>query len=60
MRADKTILSKPRKGVKQMKALHSITLILLFIGGLNWLLVAFGWDLVEMVFIAGSTLTMIV
>jgi len=25
--------------------LHSIAFILLIIGGLNWLLVAFGWDL---------------
>lgn len=37
-----------------------IAFILLVIGGLNWLLVAFGWNLVEMIFGAGSVLTMIV
>lgn len=30
-----------------MKALHMVTWILLVIGGLNWLLVAFDWNLVE-------------
>ena len=30
-----------------MKYLHSIAFILLLIGGLNWLLVAFGWNLVN-------------
>ena len=32
-----------------MKSLHMVTFILLVIGGLNWLLVAFGWNLVEMI-----------
>jgi len=43
-----------------MKAIHIIAFILLVIGGLNWLLVAFGWNLVEMVFGSGSTLTMLI
>ncbi len=33
-----------------MKALHMIAFILLVIGGLNWLLVAFGWNLVSAIF----------
>jgi len=33
-----------------MKALHKIAFILLIIGGLNWLLVAFGWNLVGAIF----------
>ena len=36
-----------------MKALHTIAFILLIIGGLNWLLVAFGWNLVSMIFGTG-------
>jgi len=28
-----------------MKSLHSVTFILLVIGGLNWLLVVLGWDI---------------
>ncbi len=43
-----------------MKALHMVTFILLAVGGLNWLLVAFGWNLVDAIFGAGSTLSMIV
>jgi uncharacterized membrane protein YuzA (DUF378 family) len=43
-----------------MKTLHIIAFILLVIGGLNWLLVAFGWNLVEAIFGMGSTLTMII
>lgn len=30
-----------------MKALHAIAFILVIIGGLNWLLFAFGWDVVR-------------
>lgn len=37
-----------------MKALHMIAFILLVIGGLNWLLVAFGWNLVSAIFGLGS------
>ncbi len=33
-----------------MKALHIIAFILLVIGGLNWLLVAFGYNVVEWIF----------
>lgn len=37
-----------------------IAFILLVIGGLNWLLFAFGWNLVSTIFGAGSTLSMII
>ncbi len=40
--------------------LHKIAFILLVIGGLNWLLVAFGYNLVEAIFGAGSILTMVI
>jgi uncharacterized membrane protein YuzA (DUF378 family) len=43
-----------------MKALHSVSFVLLVIGGLNWLLVGFGWNLVDAIFSAGSTLSKIV
>jgi uncharacterized membrane protein YuzA (DUF378 family) len=43
-----------------MKALHIIAFILLVIGGLNWLLFAFGWNLVSTIFGAGSTLSDII
>jgi uncharacterized membrane protein YuzA (DUF378 family) len=43
-----------------MKILHMVAFILLVVGGLNWLLVAFGWNLVDMIFGAGSTLSMII
>lgn len=33
-----------------MKGLHIIAFILLIVGGLNWLLVAFGWNIVEVIF----------
>jgi uncharacterized membrane protein YuzA (DUF378 family) len=39
-----------------MKAVHIIAFILLVIGGLNWLLFAFGWNLVSTIFGAGSML----
>jgi len=42
-----------------MKALHIIAFILLVIGGLNWLFVAFGWNLVSAIFGMG-TITMII
>jgi uncharacterized membrane protein YuzA (DUF378 family) len=38
-----------------MKSLHGISFVLLVIGGLNWLLVGFGWNLVDAIFGAGST-----
>jgi uncharacterized membrane protein YuzA (DUF378 family) len=37
-----------------MKVVHIIAFILLVIGGLNWLLFAFGWNLVSAIFVAGS------
>ena len=43
-----------------MKALHMVSFILLIVGGLNWLLVAFHWNLVDAIFGAGSTLSMII
>lgn len=33
-----------------MKSLHIVAFILLVIGGLNWLLVAFNYNLVNMIF----------
>ena len=43
-----------------MKIIHKVAFILLVIGGLNWLLVAFGWNLVDAIFHAGSTIAKIV
>lgn len=43
-----------------MKALHMIAFILLVIGGLNWLLVGFGFNLVDSVFGVGSMLSKII
>lgn len=43
-----------------MKALHMIAFILLIIGGLNWLLVAFNWNLVDAIFGAGGTIGKII
>ncbi len=43
-----------------MKALHNVSFVLLVIGGLNWLLEGFGWNLVEALLGAGTTLTKIV
>jgi uncharacterized protein len=37
-----------------MKAIHMIAFVLLVIGGLNWLLVALGWNLVTMIFGMGT------
>lgn len=42
-----------------MKTVHIVAFILLIIGGLNWLLVAFGWNLVAAIFGMG-TLTNII
>jgi hypothetical protein len=42
-----------------MKAIHMIAFILLIIGGLNWLLVAFGYNLVTMIFGMGTLTTII-
>lgn len=43
-----------------MKILHYVTFGLLVVGGLNWLAVAFNYNLVDMVLGAGSTLSMVV
>ncbi len=43
-----------------MKSLHIVTFILLAVGGLNWLLVAFGYNLVSMIFGSGTTLERLV
>lgn len=43
-----------------MKALHMIAWILVIIGGLNWLLTAFNYNLVDMIFGAGSMIAKIV
>ena len=43
-----------------MKSLHMVTYILLVIGGVNWLLHAFNYNLVDMIFGAGSTIAMII
>jgi len=42
-----------------MKALHIVAFILLVIGGLNWLFVAFSYNLVSIVFGTG-TIAMII
>lgn len=43
-----------------MKVLHKVSFVLLVIGGLNWLLVGFNWNLVDYLFGAGSTLSKVV
>ncbi|OHA15407.1 MAG: hypothetical protein A3H57_03385 [Candidatus Taylorbacteria bacterium RIFCSPLOWO2_02_FULL_43_11] len=35
-----------------MKAIHMVAFVLLVVGGLNWLLAAFGWDLATWVDVA--------
>ena len=37
-----------------MKSLHMVAFVLLVVGGLNWLLVAFGYNLVDSLLGAGS------
>ncbi len=43
-----------------MKTVHIIAFILIAIGGLNWLLVAFGWNAVDTAFGVGSTAAKVV
>ncbi|MBU6232215.1 MAG: DUF378 domain-containing protein [Patescibacteria group bacterium] len=43
-----------------MKAIHVIAFVLLVIGGLNWLLVGLGFNLVDAIFGAGSVLSTII
>ena len=40
-----------------MKGLHLIAVTLLVVGGLNWLLDAFSYNVVEMIFGMGSAVT---
>jgi uncharacterized protein len=43
-----------------MKVLHMVAFILLIIGGLNWLLVAFDFNVVDKIFGAGSPVSMVI
>ncbi len=43
-----------------MKALHMVSFVLLIVGGLNWGLTAFNYNVVDMLLGAGSSLAMIV
>ena len=43
-----------------MKTLHIVAWVLLVIGGLNWGLVAFHYNVVDMIFGVGSNLSMLV
>ncbi len=43
-----------------MKSLKMVAIWLLIIGGLNWGLTAFGWNVVDMIFGVGSTLSMLI
>jgi uncharacterized protein len=43
-----------------MKSLHMVAFVLLVVGGLNWLFVAFGYNLVEMVLGSMPQLVMLV
>ena len=43
-----------------MKAFHKIAFILLLVGGLNWLLVAFGYNLVDSIFGSGSSISTLI
>jgi len=43
-----------------MKALHKIAFILVIIGSLNWLLVAFNYNLVDGIFGMGSSISMLI
>ena len=46
--------------MKRLKALHMIAFTLVIIGGLNWGLTAFDYNVVDMIFGVGSTLSMII
>ena len=43
-----------------MKILHIVAFILLIVGGLNWLLVAFDYNLVDSIFGADSSISTII
>ena len=46
--------------ILSMKYLHMIAFILLIVGGLNWLLTAFNYNLVDMIFGVGSPIAMLI
>lgn len=43
-----------------MKTVHIVAFVLTIVGGLNWLLVGFGWNLVDAIFGVESVGSMIV
>lgn len=43
-----------------MKMVHTVTFILLVVGGLNWGLAAFGYNVVDMILGAGSIASKVV
>ena len=43
-----------------MKILHKVAFLLLVVGGLNWLLVAFNYNLVEAIFGMGTSVTKLI
>ena len=43
-----------------MKTTHCVASVLVIVGALNWLLVAFDWNLVDAIFGVGSTLSKVV
>ena len=43
-----------------MKAIHAIAFILVIIGGINWLLVGFDYNLVDSIFGVGSTVAKVI
>jgi uncharacterized membrane protein YuzA (DUF378 family) len=43
-----------------MKSLHMVSFVLVIVGGLNWLLVGFGYNLVDSVFGVGSSIAKLV
>ena len=45
--------------MKGNKGIHSVTFILLVIGGLNWLLMVLGWDIASWSFLSDSILNIV-
>ena len=43
-----------------MKMVHMVAWILVIVGGLNWGLAALGWNVVDMIFGASSSISMLV
>lgn len=46
--------------MSRLNTLDWVALVLLVVGGLNWGLVAFGWNLVDALFGVGSMLSVVV